>query len=575
MPKWISAQYETADGNVHPLELSKPLIIENERAVSLDLVLRTTRLSHPAFYIIPQNCLESITVDDVPVTGPNIPFCYWIKRETKMSDSTKSYTQVRNWEIALDRSIPAGEHHIRLQITNDKKDVGARIQQIPGGLLWLHLLFIALFLRYGWVLMRSVLPRLGISPLLGYTMLSGVFLRMFYFSITSFSERSYDTNGHIDYIMYVVKHWMIPAADKGWEYHQQPLYYFISASWMHIAGLFGRSFQAQLNDVRLFSLLCSIGIFFLGIWIGKLLFCKEGDKKKLFMYAGFLATLPGLIFLSSRITNDSLSLLLAFLIFGLLLRWWKQGFVRDWYLLSFVLGIGILTKLTLLSMLAVVGCCLIFIRHHTLTQKTRMAIVSLIVLTVLLGNVAALRISQKQEAYFSSHMNRHLVLGNSSSNFLTFWPPRVVMRPFNDNWRDGWSRQFFWENFLKSVFFGEWKFISTIGFLGSYIMLLVCLLIPFFVVGGWTSIRNNAYATLPIWLTFFGLLSSLLAYRFTHPYSSNQDFRYIALIAVPVAYYIAHGIENAPPSLRFIGRLLAYVLMSLCVLFIALLAIHA
>jgi hypothetical protein len=39
----------------------------------------------------------------------------------------------------------------------------------------------------------------------------------------------YDYQGHYDYIFYVYDNWRIPFADQGWQMHQPPLYYFLSA----------------------------------------------------------------------------------------------------------------------------------------------------------------------------------------------------------------------------------------------------------------------------------------------------------------------------------------------------------
>lgn len=574
-PRWIEAEYETPDRTVHPLLLSGPLLVEDQQSIVLELILRRTSLSPTTYYIEAQNCLESITIDGTPSEADELPLCYATPLSTVQNGKKISILSIRGMEIDLDSAVRAGEHTVRFHLTNTQSPVGIRLYPIPSNLLWLHLLFLTLFLWYGSVLLKMLRPRLGISPSLGYMMLGGVALRMLYFSFTPLFERAYDTNGHIEYIMHILKHWMIPAVGTGWEAHQQPLYYLLAAIWMHTAGLFGRPFASQLNDLRFFSLLSAVGVFLLAIWIGKLLLREKQNQKILLLFTGLLATLPGLIFLSSRINNDSLAQFLSFLAFGLLLRWWQQGAERDWYILCVVLSIALLTKLTPLALLAVAVLCLLATRHHTFPRKIHMAVILLLILGSLLGGMISLRIAERPDTLLGTNMNSGLVVGNSLANFLALSPPRMVARPFNDNWDDRSGRQFFWESFLKSTFFGEWNFAGQIGFLGSCILLIACFLILYLFAGGWMSSRKHLYETLPLWLTACGLLASLMSYRYTHPYSSNQDFRYIPLIAIPAAYYIAYGIEHASPSLRFVGQFLAYGLMGLCAMFIVLLGIHA
>src|SRR3990172_7023155 len=57
----------------------------------------------------------------------------------------------------------------------------------------------------------------------------GALLRLFYVFRTPYSLRSYDAEGHVDYIFYVLTHWSIPPADLAWQSYQPPLYYFFSA----------------------------------------------------------------------------------------------------------------------------------------------------------------------------------------------------------------------------------------------------------------------------------------------------------------------------------------------------------
>ncbi|HLD32818.1 MAG TPA: glycosyltransferase family 39 protein [Candidatus Peribacteraceae bacterium] len=574
-PRWTSAMYETPDGTMHPLALSGPLLVENQKSVVLELTLRRTSLSPTTYYIESQNCLESLIIDGIPAEEHLLPACYAEPTSAEFNGKQISIVSIRGLEIDLDSAERTGEHTVRFHLTNTRAPVGIRLYPIPSNLLWLHLLFLVLVLWYGSALLKILGPRLGIRAPLQYALLGGVALRMLYFSYTPFFERAYDMNGHIEYIMHILNYWMIPAAGTGWETHQQPLYYLLSAIWMHATGLIGRPFVSQLNDIRFFSLLSAIGVFLLGIWIGKLLLREKQNQKVLLLFTGLLATLPGLIFLSSRINNDALAYLLSFLAFGLLLRWWQRGSERDWYILCVVLGVALLTKLTPIALLAVAVLCLLTTRHHTFPRKIHMGVILLLILGTLLGGTISLRMRERPATIMSSPMNSGLVVENSLANFLAFSPQRLIARPFNNNWDDRSGRQFFWESFLKTVFFGEWNFGRQIGFLGSCILLIVCFLILYLFAGGWMSFHMQRSETLPLWLTVCGLLASLLYFRYTHPYSSNQDFRYIPLVAVPAAYCIAYGIEHAPPSLRFVGQFLAYGLMGLCAIFIVLLGVHA
>ncbi|HRH93348.1 MAG TPA: hypothetical protein PKV72_02330 [Candidatus Peribacteria bacterium] len=423
--------------------------------------------------------------------------------------------------------------------------------------------FVLLFVWYSFTLVGSFrVPR--DRRLLAAVFIGGLVLRLMYVIATPFRTRSYDVGGHLEYIEYIAKHWSIPLASNGWEFHQPPLYYWLSAVWAHVSGWVGRVGDVVYNDLQTASLVLSAATLLTSLWIARLLFPnkslhKGGDA----MFLALVAVLPGLVMFASRVTNESLYHFLAFLALAFLLAWWKGGRMRDWYLALLFIIIGSLTKISAAGLFPVAFVCFVFWKKLGWRPKLAHLALSGLMIVTLFAWYPVKRVMEKNLANVvtlgNKNMNGDLAVPRSIGLYVTFNPIKIAQLPFNDTWSEKYRRKYFSEFFYKSAFFGEFRF-ENFYVLGSMLVVLGMLLLPMLALGFLADMRRRFYAALPVSLTTGVLMAAALAYPTLFAYAPNQDFRFSVLLTVPFAYYIVRGIQSLPTLWRriFTGILIAF-----------------
>lgn len=409
------------------------------------------------------------------------------------------------------------------------------------------------------------------NPELWIIFLIGVLLRATYVVATPIHVRSHDLMGHTEYIRYVVEHWTMPSDVLGWETHQPPLYYALTALWMHGSALLGRTAIAW-QDLQLLSFLLSIGTLACGVQIAVMLFPAKRRSTLAMLFAGMIAALPGLVFLSSRISNDTLATLLMFAITALLLRWWKTGGTGVWWSVSGLCALGLITKVTVYPLIPIVLACLVTRREIPPAKKLSLASGFLILCAVIGGPFLALRLSQTYflwllEFGWGLGMNLRLLVPFHAGDFFVFHPGRLIISPLNDPWYDLPGRMYFWEYLFRSAFFGEWDFPGLLW--PSRIIIAGALgLLPLAACGLVSSLRSREPFRIPLFLILLAGISLCLFTRIMHGAIPNQDFRFFPLLAVPFAAYVCYGIEALRKRWQMIGIVWAIALLFACGLFL-------
>ncbi len=402
-----------------------------------------------------------------------------------------------------------------------------------------------------------------------FIVLWGAFLRVLYFSVTPHDVRGYDTRGHIDYIIYVVRHFRIPPALLGWETHQPPLYYFLAGTWVKLGMLAGRATDLLSRDVRVLSLLLSIATLAVIAWIATILFPGKERRLQAWMFAAAAGTLPSIAMAASRVNNDVLSFFLSFLWLAFALRWWSAGRRRDFWIAAVILGLGVLTKFTA-GILIVPMAGFILLRPRTgLTQKLLLLASLACVAGVLGGWYFIVRSLGYLESFVTTgteSFDPRVVLENRLVDFLIFNPAQIVLVPFAAPWDPLSGRQYIWEYLFRTGFFGEWTFphLTWIG------RIIVGLGLAGLLVGARDAVKTwrtwNFHKPLAVLMAF--LLLMLALNRFIRPCACNQDFRLIPLIAVPFIAWAVHGWGTWGARGLRIGILATVSLMALQSLFL-------
>jgi len=372
-------------------------------------------------------------------------------------------------------------------------------------------------------------------------------LRKIYMLATPYSIRSYDWAGHVQYIRHMAEHWSIPAANSGWEMYQPPLYYMLAAPWLLLGNIF-LSAEHAISFAQHFSLLLSMAVAALGIAIGRMMF--RDNRLFALLFAVLIAVFPGIVFFSSRLSNDVLLQALSFLFVFFLLRYWEEGKRIDAAGMIFSFAFGLLTKSSMLLFLPVLCGAVMLQRRLPPRERLIIFLSGAGAILLLTGWFFWLRlVTEQQDVIWVSNeirLNHFLKVTRHWTDFLIFNPARVVEFVHNGTWAKTPFRQYFWEFFYRSAFTGEFRFGFRMHWIIQFLYVIGLPSIPIFLYGLITDIRKNFHAALPHVLMLGCLLAGLIAYAWITPYAPNQDFRFISPVIIPFGYFLLRGIDRLP-----------------------------
>lgn len=401
----------------------------------------------------------------------------------------------------------------------------------------------------------------------------GVLLRLWYGFLTPFHVRAHDVDGHVQYIRYMATHWTLPPGNDGAEYWQSPLYYVVAGFFQRLQYALGITEETGLGNIKLLSVAMSIGALLLAVRIARMLLPRDEDRPTLAACAFGVATLPSVVFLSSRISNDVPFAVASLVIAWLLLRWWESRADRDWRMLWCAIGIGILVKLSAFVFAGAALACLLAARAGT-KKTVRLLVEGGLIAAALTGWLFALRSlepsSDRLLSFGNAYLNQLLRVPTSWESFVTFRPWFLVAMPFNHPFLDLTGRQYVLEYLFRSFFFGEFRFADLAG-LSIGITAFALVLVPFLCWGILESFRTTRFA-LPLFVTACAALGSILAYRLLFPLSANQDARFMPALGFFVCFYAALGAYRAPAYLRTFSKASHATLCVLCSVLLILLA---
>jgi hypothetical protein len=376
---------------------------------------------------------------------------------------------------------------------------------------------------------------------------AAVVARLLYVGGTSPHVRQHDFGGHIEYLQYVLDHWAIPHALRGWEFHQSPLYYFLAAGWARLGGFADMQAPPAQAWVQTVSLIVAVLCLPLMLWVSLQLFERRSIRA---VSAHFLvvAFFPGLVFMAAQLSNDVLQQLVSFLWFGVLLLWWRREGWGRWMTLCLVTGIAIAVKMSSLLFLPVLLVCLLAWKLPWKRLSARLAAGGALIF-VSGGWIALRRIFFERDLMRFSRSHGEpfslMQVGNDWSDFLTFNPWVVLSDPYVSPWPDDPTRANMWAYLLRSMFAGEYDFGL---FVKPLVVAMLALSLLGAALGAWALSRDcrkktRHWAALPVAATGVMLLLGLVAYRFTG-FACNQDFRFVPLLCAPFAYYLVRGCEE-------------------------------
>lgn len=405
-----------------------------------------------------------------------------------------------------------------------------------------------LFIPFFWFFIlasKALFPRLNqVQKILT----AGFLLRFLYVAVTAYNIRNYDVDGHIEYIEFVSRFWTVPPAAQGWSYHQGPLYYFLTAPLLSLSTLIGHSKEIGYQWIQHVSLMLSCMTLMVLAWCGSILFDDQKEKRSLILFAGLAAFFPGLIMLSSRINNDALFQLFAYLFLGCLLVWWKNG-DRKWLIItSIVIGLGFLTKANAYLFAPILFIAIIFRPDSDTSSKVRQIAMMTGIVAFIAGWLLMIRYMQHDFSRLFLHgdgLNQNLSIELSWSNFTTFFPWNIVESPYAYMQSALSERRYFWMFFFRTSLFGEFIFLgSAIQFINRMMVILGMGTLITIVIGMYRQIRTYNTFIIPLLVSLIIILESAMGYAILHPSAPNQDFRFSILLLPILGYFAVRGVAG-------------------------------
>lgn len=374
------------------------------------------------------------------------------------------------------------------------------------------------------------------DPVLLMLFALGIMLSSAYMSSTPFYLRSFDWIGHVDYIRHLANTLSLPLSLTSWQAHQPPLYYIFCTPIVWFSRIIGLGEQGWFFLLQQVSNLLTIGILWMGLKLIERT-CEKGSSQRL--AAALLVTFPGVLTLSSQISNDVLVTFIACIWTLCLTVVVGSSQLRTWQLLSLgaLIGCGILTKLTMVPLLCLTLLILFLSNRCWLAFLRSVACISLSCAMVIAPY--ALWRFHADERYSSianaTYMANPKVLQPSLREIFTFNPFAVVLHSYVDE--SVGHRSVY---FLESIFRRGFVISNASSVDGSVLLALAMLLLPLTFVGIVRSVWER-HPFIP--MVLIGSLFMLLLFRLVSPYSSSQHFRYVAFTAPFLATATARGIE--------------------------------
>ncbi len=516
---------------------------EGDVPVSFTLHVNSIRPSR--YYILLDDCLKIFTINGKEVNDPAVPFCDYIHGRT----------------LNLSRYLQTGDNSVTMLLHNNVGDVSLLIRpSFTDPVAFLpYFLFLIAVICAGVVLVKMLrIPSWATGT--GILLFVGILVRIVYMMTSPYTVRNHDAEAHLEYIQYLQTHGSIPMPNAGWEFWQPPLYYFLGSLWMHIASFLHLQNGQTMMGLQMGALLFSIASLLLCAWIAWMVLPDKAKPLGMPLFCSLLIFFPGLILQASQINNDTLSIVLAIAAFAVLVYWWKmpKPTLRVWLGLSLIISLGFLTKSTAILILAVTFASLFFRKGMTWQKKFGLGLTSLLVVALVSGWFTAYRIVQNTgQSYIAGNtntLNSGLAIPNSPSMYVTFNPVAMLRIPYNSPWDDAARRQYFWEYWYRSAFFGEFNFGDSLKVVASWILFFSYIMTVLLFFGVWKMLRTRLYESIPFFFLLLFLAAGAMLYRVQYPFTPSEDFRFTLGILAAAAYFCTMGILHVKwPLLRYIS----------------------
>lgn len=400
-----------------------------------------------------------------------------------------------------------------------------------------------------------------LNAALFFLFLTGFFLRLGYVFTNELFERQYDVGqinlhsinsnavGHFAYILNLFELNSLPNSNA-YQFYHPPLHHFLSAVWMRGYALLvpNSSWDTLLHSIQVLTLFYSTMLMVVTSQIAKTMKLKNNEN---YVLTAFVGLHPSLILLSGRLNNDALSVLWIFLIILLTFRWQNTKRITDIVLLAFAIGLGMMTKMSVITMTPWVALIFLYVLIEKYIKRekigsliTQFSLFALIVFPLGLW-----------------YPIRNLILFNQPFNFVYLLPEYYGVSEFSL-----WNRFIFinveeltrslfanssvdsnmWSYLFKTSVFAEYSywgsFLLAIGMLLSNVILFF-LFIPGLCIETFLAFQKRKFFDIAMVGILIFNFSFFIYFNLQYPFGPTYDFRYLVPVLIPLGFFLIKWIS--------------------------------
>lgn len=382
-------------------------------------------------------------------------------------------------------------------------------------------------------------------------MVIGFTLRIGYMLYTPYYIRQHDLGnvgdaGHVDYIYILATKWRLPDS-YNFEFYHPPFYYIIAAAVYDIASKFSRDFNVCFNVIKIVPCFASCATLLVSYKIFRGL---RLSPKATSLAMTVLAVHPAFIYLAASINNDMLSIFFIALTILYTIRWFYDQNIRNAVYLAIALGLGMMTKLSVVMMAPVIAAVFVYTLYKGIKARKAWYILRKILIFAAISVPLGLWFQVRNFILFGQPFGYVLKLSTAVgqycgkrsvvSRFLSFpFYSHVFLKPFGDPG----TEYNLWTFILKSSLFGEWNFhgmkisaffLDTVALLLIAESLFAMVYVLFFAKG-----QKPCFAKYLLGFTWLVQMAFFVSFNIQYPFGCTMDFRYIVVTLLTGAGFLA------------------------------------
>jgi hypothetical protein len=372
----------------------------------------------------------------------------------------------------------------------------------------------------------------------------GTLLRVVFWAGTPWDWLAHDAAGHLEYVQLLAERWRLPGIAEGWQTYQPPLYHAIAAA-------LGLVTPRALQNL---GLVVSIATLAVGLGIVRL---AVPDRLRAGLPVAFLffAAHPSLVLAAPRVNNDGLSTLLGFAAVLFALRGRRGGRTLDWALAAAAAGLALLTKNVGFLLLPILGILVLLEPTRDWRSKVRIGVVSIAIVSLLSGWLVVRRFGGEAQRDLVANvgaLSPSLAVEVTPATLLAFHPARMIREPYVNPFVAGPARDRLGEYVLRSSLFGEFTFARVPIGLARALLGLATAIALLASLGAAREIRRHRVDATAMAVVALVVVLGAVAYLPAAPYATSMDFRYLTLLLLPGAAFLA-----AAPSPRVVAAIVS------------------